>query len=125
MCLAATLQMMDEFGYNNKTISLGTKFAFSGRLAANSLQVGNSSGTCTIDSSVNTNSALCTLYLSFSTNSSHGFGTVAVSGNTDKVGGYLQVIGTAGDVSSTTEGVARVVFDSSGNPIIYVMVSLN
>jgi hypothetical protein len=115
---------MDEFGYSKETIALGTKFAFSGRLGTDEFIVGQSSGTCTIGSDINTNFACCTFFLTFNTEGMYGFGTVALSGNTDEVGGNLQVTGTSGDLAATSQGTASLVFDPAGNPIIYILIRL-
>lgn len=115
---------MDEFGYNTEEIKLGTKFAFSGRLATDEFHVGQSSGSCTIGSDVNTNFALCTIYMSFNSDGTYGQGTVTLTGNTDDVGGYLQVTGTGADLASTSKGSANVAFDPAGNPIIYILIRL-
>jgi hypothetical protein len=116
---------MDEFGYSTKDIKIGTKFAFSGRVATDEFQVGTSSGTCTIGSDKNTNFALCTFYLSFNSDGKNGKGTVTLTGNTDDVGGYMQVTGTGGDLINTNEGNAHLVFDPAGNPIVYILIRLN
>ena len=116
---------MDEFGYNMDNIAIGTKFAFSGRLATDSYHVGQSTGTCTIGSDVNTNFALCTFFLTFNTEGMYGFGTVSLTGNTDEIGGYLQVTGTSGDLAATSQGTANLVFDPAGNPIIYILIRLH
>lgn len=54
----------------------------------------------------------------------YGFGTVALSGNTDEAGGYLQVTGTSGDLAATARGTANLIFDPAGNPIIYILIRL-
>ncbi len=115
---------MDEFGYNTEDIALGTKFAFSGRLSTDEFQVGQASGSCTIGSNINNNFALCTFYLSFNSYGTYGQGTVTLSGNTDDVGGYLQVTGTGADLASSNKGSANLVFDPAGNPIIYILIRL-
>ena len=115
---------MDELGYNKETIGLGTRFAFSGRLATDDSEVGQSSGSCTIGSDINANLALCTFFLKFNTEGMHGVGTVSISDNTDDIGGYLQVTGTSGDLSNTSTGTATIVFDPAGNPIIYILIRL-
>lgn len=115
---------MDEFAYNSDPIALGTRFAYAGRLSTETTQIGTSSGTCTVGSNVNTDYALCTFYLTFNSDGVHGFSTVAIAGNTDQVGGYLQVTGTGGDLSATYRGDASLVFDPAGNPIMYVLIRL-
>ena len=115
---------MDEFGYNSEPIALGTRFAFSGRLATDEYQVGRSSGTCTIGSDMNTNFAVCTFYLTFNSDGEMGQGTIALTGNTDEVGGYMQVTGAGSDFFTNTEGSANLVFDPAGNPIIYILIRL-
>lgn len=115
---------MDEFGYSKDVIALGTKFAFSGRLATDQFQVGTASGSCTIGSDINTNFACCTFFLTFTTEGMYGYGTVALSGNTDEEGGYMQVTGTSGDLAATPRGNANLVFDPAGNPIIYILIRL-
>ena len=116
--------MLDEFGYSTTEVSIGTRFAFTGRVSTAEYRVGDSSGVCTIGSNINTNFALCTIYLKFFTEGPHSFGTVALTGNTDDVGGFLQVTGTGGDLAETPQGSANVVFDPAGNPLLYLRIHL-
>lgn len=116
--------MLDEFAYSTTEISIGTRFGFTGRLSTDEFLVGSSSGMCTIGSDVNTNFASCMFYLTFNSEGSSGSGTVALSGNTDEVGGYLQVTGTGGDLAGVNNGSANLLFDPTGVPIIYLMLRL-
>jgi hypothetical protein len=116
---------MDEFGYNSEPIAIGTRFAFSGRLATDEFQVGKSTGTCTIGSDLNTNFALCTIYLTFNSDGDMGKGTMVLTGNTDEVGGFMQVTGSGADLFATTAGSANLVFDPAGNPIVYILIRLS
>lgn len=115
---------MDEFGYSTADIRIGTRFAFSGRLASENYHVGNGSGVCTIASDINTNFGLCNFYLKFNQDGDSGFGTLTLAGNTDDVGGVLQVTGSGGDLKGRNQGLARLAFDPSGGPVIYILIGL-
>jgi hypothetical protein len=114
---------MDEFAYSG-SLSIGTKFAFSGRIATDEATLGKSSGTCTISSDESTEFTCCEVYLTFDTGSG-GIGTVALSGNTDDIGGMLQVTGAADDFTGSNQGYATFLFDPAGNPIIYTLLTLH
>lgn len=54
-----------------------------------------------------------------------GNGTIVLTGNTDKVGGFMQVTGSGADLFATTTGSASLVFDPAGNPIVYILIRLS
>jgi hypothetical protein len=120
---------MDEFGYSNdattiEQLSIGTKFAFSGRIATKAEELGKASGSCTITSNVKKEITYCQIYHRIDTDNFGGFGTVMVAGSADEVGGRLLVTGTGGSFETLTEGHAMVQFDPAGNPVIYVLLKL-
>lgn len=120
---------MDKFGYSNgaddvNDIRLGTKFAFTGRIATKAGELGTASGTCTITSDVTVELSYCTIYHRVDTDNFGGFGTVMVSGSTDEIGGRLLVTGTGGSLQATPDGYAMIQFDPAGNPVIYVLLRL-
>jgi hypothetical protein len=114
---------MDEYAYSGP-LSIGTKFAFSGRIATDEATLGKSSGTCTVASDNRTEFTCCDFYLAFDTGIG-GVGTVTLSGNTDDIGGWMQVTGTADDFASSNQGYATLLFDPAGNPIIYTLLTLH
>jgi hypothetical protein len=120
---------MDEFDYSNgaedvSDIRIGTKFAFSGRIATKAEELGVASGTCTVTSDVQVDLSYCTIYHRIDTDNFGGFGTVMLSGSTDEIGGRLLVTGTAGSLQGTQNGYAMIQFDPAGNPVIYVLLRL-
>jgi len=115
------IQLMDEFGYSSDPIVIGTRFAFSGRLASTEEgEVGKASGTCTIGSDLNTDFSLCTFYLTLMEKQDKGM--IALTGNTDSVGGYLQVTATGGNLRTHSQGTANLAYDPAGNPILYLLI---
>jgi hypothetical protein len=122
-------QLMDEFAYSNgattiSELSIGTKFAFSGRVSTKAEELGVASGSCTITSDIKKELAYCQIHHQVDTDNFGGFGTVMLSGSTDEVGGRLLVTGTGGTFESYSEGYAMVQFDPAGNPVIYVLLTM-
>jgi hypothetical protein len=120
---------MDEFAYSNgaddvKDITIGTKFAFSGKIATKAEELGLASGTCTVTSDVKVELSYCTIFHKVDTDNFGGSGTVMLSGSTDEVGGRLLVTGTAGSLQGSQNGYAMIQFDPVGNPVIYVLLRL-
>jgi len=121
--------MMDEFGYSNgattiEEIAIGTKFAFSGRIATKAEELGKASGTCTITSNIKKEMSYCQIYHSIDTDNFGGLGTVMTSGSADEVGGRLLVTGSGGSLESVRDGYAMIQFDPAGNPVIYVLLKV-
>ncbi|KAG7338915.1 hypothetical protein IV203_034585 [Nitzschia inconspicua] len=121
--------MMDNFGYSKgastlEEISIGTKFAFSGRIVTRAEELGKASGTCTVTSSIEKELSYCQFYHRIDTDNFGGYGTVVISGSADEIGGRLLVTGTGGSFESVHEGFASVQFDPAGNPVIYVLLKL-
>lgn len=120
---------MEEFAYSNGAddvadVKIGTKFAFSGKIATKAEEFGVASGTCTVTSSVKVELSYCTIYHRLDTDNAGGYGTVMLSGSTDEVGGRLLVTGTSGSLEDTQDGYAMIQFDPAGNPVIYVLLRL-
>lgn len=121
--------MMDEFDYSNgantiQDITIGTKFAFTGRIVTKAEELGKASGTCTITSNAKKELSYCQIYHRLDTDNFGGYGTVMVSGSTDEIGGRLLVTGTGGSFESSQDGYAMIQFDPAGNPVIYVLLKL-
>lgn len=121
---------MDEFGYSNgattlEEISIGSKFAFTGRIVTRAEELGKASGTCTITSDTQKELSYCQIYHRIDTDNFGGYGTVMTSGSTDEIGGRLLVTGTGGSLETMMEGYASVQFDPAGNPVIYVLLKLH
>jgi hypothetical protein len=121
--------MMDDFGYSNDAatvnqLSIGTKFAFSGRISTKAEELGKASGSCTITSDIKKELTYCHIYHRIDTDNFGGFGTVMVAGSADEVGGRMLVTGTGGTLETLKEGYAMVQFDPAGNPVIYVLLKL-
>ncbi len=120
---------MEEFAYSNGAedvadIKIGTKFAFSGKIATKAEELGVASGTCTVTSDVKVELSYCTIFHKVDTDNFGGFGTVMLSGSTDEVGGRLLVTGTSGSLQGSQNGYAMIQFDPAGNPVIYVLLRL-
>eukprot|EP00529_Nitzschia_sp_RCC80_P000478 CAMPEP_0113497038 /NCGR_PEP_ID=MMETSP0014_2-20120614/30427_1 /TAXON_ID=2857 /ORGANISM="Nitzschia sp." /LENGTH=241 /DNA_ID=CAMNT_0000390971 /DNA_START=16 /DNA_END=741 /DNA_ORIENTATION=- /assembly_acc=CAM_ASM_000159 len=122
--------MLDEFDYSNDPeevtdITIGTKFAFTGRIVTKAEELGLASGTCTVTSDTQSDLSYCTIYHKIDTDNFGGYGTVMVSGSVDEVGGRLLVTGTGGTLAHNQDGYAMVQVDPAGNPIIYVLLKLH
>ena len=120
---------MDDFGYSNGAesvadISIGTKFAFTGRIVTKAEELGVASGTCTVTSDIKKELSYCQIYHKIDTDNFGGFGSVMVAGTADEVGGRLLVTGTGGALQTTNNGYAMVQFDPAGNPVLYVLLKL-
>lgn len=120
---------MDEFDYSNGAdevtdLQIGTKFAFTGRIATKAEELGVASGSCTITSDARVDLSYCVIYHRLDTDNFGGYGTVMASGSSDEVGGRLLVTGTGGTLASTQEGYSMIQFDPAGNPVIYVLLKL-
>mmetsp|Transcript_613 Transcript_613/g.1330 ORF Transcript_613/g.1330 Transcript_613/m.1330 type:complete len:493 (+) Transcript_613:248-1726(+) len=121
--------LMDEFRYSRGVesvddIGIGTKFAFTGRIATKAEELGIASGSCTVTSDFAKELSYCDIYHKIDTDNYGGFGSVIVAGTVDAVGGRLLVTGTGGSLQRTHEGYATVQFDPAGNPVLYVLLQL-
>ena len=109
---------MDEYAYSKEDIDIGTVFAYNGRVVTATEVIGYASGSCTIASEENIDYTCCDFYLQLY--GSHGSGPVALTGNTDEIGGRMEVTGAGGDFSN--QGYADLLFDPAGYAIIYTLI---
>jgi hypothetical protein len=126
---------MEEFSYNvdrRDELGLGTKFVFTGIVAADEevngqrQNIGTASGSCTLTSEVNLNETLCMMYITIdTTEGAFGHGTFLATGQIDDVGGKLHVTGAEYDFNALSGGGVNLVFDTTGNPIFYVLIRLS
>lgn len=126
---------MEEFSYNidsREELGLGVKFAFTGIVSSDEeaigqrRDIGSASGSCTITSDVDLNETFCTFYITIDTTEGFfGFGTFIATGQIDDVGGKLHVTGAEYDFNTLSRGGVNLVFDTTGNPIFYVLIRLN
>ena len=120
---------MEDFRYSNgissiEDITIGTKFAFTGRIATKAEDLGVASGSCTITSNIQKELSYCDIFHRIDTDNYGGYGSVMVAGTADSVGGRLLVTGTGGSLQSMNSGYAMIQFDPAGNPVLYVLLKL-
>lgn len=124
--------LMDEFAYSMEGVTesadvrIGTKFAFTGRIATKAEELGTATGSCTVTSDIKQELSFCEIYHKIDTDNFGGFGIVTAAGTADEVGGRLLVTGTGGTLSNANQhkGYELVQFDPAGNPVLYVLLKL-
>lgn len=107
---------MDTFAYDTDRVTIGTTFAFNGRCATTTENIGTASGSCVVISGDDNDQTVCDFYLQLS--GSYGYGPIALSGSTTSSEAHMEITGAAGDFPN--EGYALVDFDPAGYAVMYM-----